>query len=286
MEVARCQGVSKAAAKLSLTPSAVSQSLKALEEAFELRLFDRVGKQMSLTAEGKTLYQNLLHYQSGLELALNAIKAQSAKVKGRVRLGIFNGFSVPLSAKFLAKLKVECPDLEVDVIYGAPSELNRQLLYRKIDLAINLFSSKDEPRIKELPLAKDELWLVSSKSPPRRSLSLSELKEAPFIDYYRSSHLIPAWIAHHFGKKVREIPIAMFAAHSDMVLQLILEGAGIGIVPSSLARPYVEQRKLFVIRKSSKQLESQIWLKELKTSSESAARLKVKENLLASLSEI
>ncbi len=285
MEVVKCGGVSKAAQKLKLTPSAISQSLKALEDGFELLFFDRVGKQMLLTHEGKSLYQSLLSYQNGLELAFGALKGQAEKVRGRVRLGIFNGFSVPLAAKFLAELKRDHPELEVDVIFGAPSELDRQLLYKKIDLAINLFHSSSDRRLLETALAKDELWLVSAQKPPKRNLSAMELKEAPFIDYYRSSHLIPSWIAHHFGKSFRDIPIAMFAAHSDMVLQLILEGAGIGIVPSSLARPYVEQKKLFVIRGKKKQLESQIWLKELKGSVATPARLKLREKCLESLSE-
>ncbi len=280
MEVVRAGGVSKAAAKLNLTPSAISQSLRALESAFDTLLFDRVGKQLVLTSEGKTLAQSLGKYQEGLEETFNLLKGGLEKVRGRVRLGIFYGFSQALAARFLAELKREHPALEVDVIFAAPSELDRLLQYKKIDFAINLFKTSGKLPLKETALTFDELWLVSSQPPPTRSLSFTELKQAPFIDYYRKSHLIASWISHHFGKKVRDIPITMYAAHSEMVVQLILQGVGIGIVASSIAKPYVTDRKLFVIRGKKKQLESQIWLKELHGVPVSAPRSIVKTKLL------
>lgn len=280
MEVVKAGGITKAALKLNLTPSAISQSIRALELAFDLPLFDRVGKQLILTSDGKTLAQNLGKYQDGLEETFNALKSGSTQIRGRVRLGIFYGFSHQLAAEFLARLKNEHPELEVDVVFGSPSELDRLLQYKKLDYAINLFESGRNSALKDTPLTSDELWLVSSQSPPRRSLGLTELRKAPFIDYYRKSHLITSWISHHFGKKVREVPIAMYAAHSEMVVQLIMQGVGIGIVPSSIARRYVKDRKLFVIRGKKKQLESQIWLKEPKDSAASPAKLLVKQKLL------
>ena len=54
----------------------------------------------------------------------------------------------------------------------------------------------------------------------------------------------------------------MHAAHSELVVQLILQGVGIGIVASSIARPYVDSGRLFVIRGHQKQLKSPIWLKQ------------------------
>ena len=72
----------------------------------------------------------------------------------------------------------------------------------------------------------------------------------------------------------------MYAAHSEMVVQLILQGAGIGIVPSSIARQYVSERKLFVIRGKKKQMESQIWLKESSDAGMNPVKALLKDKLL------
>lgn len=281
MEVVKAGGVTKASLRLNLTPSAISQSVRSLETSLNTQLFDRVGKQMVLTTDGRSLVNNLSRYQEGLRESLSLLQASKAIVKGRVRLGIFYGFSNRLAAEFLASLKHEHPELEVDVIFGAPSELDRLLQYKRLDFAINLFKTSSELPLTEKKLTSDELWLVSSQPPPRRSLGFSELRKAPFIDYYRKSRLIAAWIFHHFDKRVRDIPITMYASHSELVVQLILQGVGIGIVASSIARPYVAEGRLFVIRGKKHQLESPIWLKEHKDAGNSPVKTLFKEKMLA-----
>ena len=280
MEVVRAGGVTKAALKLTLTPSAISQSVRALELSLDTQLFDRVGKQMVLTTDGRSLVNSLSRYQEGLRESLAQLQSSKDVVKGRIRLGIFYGFSNTLAAEFLASLQNDCPDLEVDVIFGSPSELDRLLQYKRIDFAINLFKTAAELPLIESKLTADELWLVSSQPPPRRSLGFSELRKAPFVDYYRKSRLIASWIAHHFEKRVRDIPITMYASHSELVVQLILQGVGIGIVASSIAKPYVEDGRLFVIRGKKRQLESPIWLKENKDAAASPAKALFKTKML------
>lgn len=280
LDVARAGGVTKAASLVNLTPSAVSQSVKALEEALDTSLFDRVGKSLILTADGKALVNGLNRYQEGLRETLDSLRSQRESVKGRIRLGIFYGFSNVLAAEFLAKLRRENPDVVIDVLFAAPSELDRLTQYRRLDFAINLFKSSDDLGLEETFLLADELWLVSAQKPPGRSLGLSELRKAPFIDYYRSSRLIAAWIKHHFAKGVRDVPVVMHASHSELVVQLILQGVGIGIVASSIAKPFVTSGQLFVIRGTKQQLESPIWLKERRDAERSRVRSYFRERLV------
>ena len=54
--VAKCGSVTKAAAELSLSQPAVSQSIRQLENVLGMRLFVRSARGLTLTAEGKVLY--------------------------------------------------------------------------------------------------------------------------------------------------------------------------------------------------------------------------------------
>src|SRR4051794_22804585 len=84
MEVVRAGGITKAAAQLRLTPSAVSQSVKALETALDVELFDRVGKRLPPSAAGSVLYQSLGRYQDGLLETLRGLGAGREVVRGRI----------------------------------------------------------------------------------------------------------------------------------------------------------------------------------------------------------
>lgn len=260
-EVARMGGITKAAEKLALTPSAVSQSISGLENLLDVTLFDRVGRRLLLSPRGQILFQSFERYQEGLLESLTRIKDQSKTMKGQVRIGVFHGFSNHVLAEFLSHFHSELPNIEIEVIFGAPSLLDRLLGYRHIDLAVNLFQSKSEKKLVDTLLLNDELWLVSSQKPPRRPLDMNELRKAPFIDYYRRSRLVSLWISHHFGKTVKDIPVVMYASHSAMAMQLILKGLGIGVVASSIAKPYVDSGQLFIVRGRKQQLLSPVWLK-------------------------
>src|SRR6266478_4852838 len=63
--VAEHGGVSRAAAELGRTPSAVSQSVTALEDALGVKLFDRIGKRLVLTRGGQLLHADVRRHHGG-----------------------------------------------------------------------------------------------------------------------------------------------------------------------------------------------------------------------------
>ena len=71
--IARVESVSRAAGALGMSQSAVSGALADLERQFEVRLFERVGKRVSLSELGRALWpqaEALCEQARGLELSL------------------------------------------------------------------------------------------------------------------------------------------------------------------------------------------------------------------------
>ena len=81
-----------------------------------------------------------------------------------------------------------------------------------------------------------------------------ELIKAPFIDYYENNSLIKKWIKFHLNKRIKNPNTIIFAGTADLVIDLILKGIGIGVVPRSIANKLIDQNKLFVIRSGRKQI--------------------------------
>lgn len=68
--VGNCLSVTGAAKQLGVTQSAVSRQIRALEDALDLKLFDRVGNSISLTEEGRVFHQRIFETFGLLENAV------------------------------------------------------------------------------------------------------------------------------------------------------------------------------------------------------------------------
>ncbi len=262
--VAEHGGVTAAARRLALTPSAVSQSLSGLESALDVKLFNRVGRSLVLTREGQLLYTRFRDYQSRLRETLDEIVDQDREPRGLVRLGLSLGFPRLRLAKFLGKLSRENPELTFKVLYESHDELNAGLLESRLDFVFSIDRAGEGRRIQSTRLFEQELVLVAGKRHYRPRFDADALRTIPVIDYYQSDSLIQRWATHHFRRKPPRPRVRIWAATTDLVLDLVLDGAGIAVLPRHLVRPYLERGRLLAIETGRSELRDFIWLKELR----------------------
>lgn len=105
---ARLGGFARAAAELGVTQSAVSQSVRALEDALGVALFDRVGRRVRLTEAGCRL-------QSEASLALSRLEAAALSL-GPSTSVVFSGSTAFVAwwlAPRLGRLNAAHPDLDL-----------------------------------------------------------------------------------------------------------------------------------------------------------------------------
>jgi DNA-binding transcriptional LysR family regulator len=118
--VAREQSFTRAAAKLGVSPSALSQTIRNLEDRLGLRLLSRTTRSVSSTEAGERLLRTVGPRFEEIEAALVALNALRDKPAGTVRItaGEHPAFSVlqPALARFLP----DYPDIKVEIIvdYG------------------------------------------------------------------------------------------------------------------------------------------------------------------------
>lgn len=89
--VARLNSFSKAAAELNVTQSAISHTIKSLEDYLGEPLFVRQGRQLTLTEEGQSYLDNISTSLLQIEKATNQIKGQQSS---HFRLAVYSSFAV------------------------------------------------------------------------------------------------------------------------------------------------------------------------------------------------
>ena len=121
--VAESGGVTRASGFLHLTQSAVSMQIKRLEEALQVRLFDRTGRGVTTTAEG----EQLLGYARRL-LALNdetLHRMTAAEWEGEIALGVPHDIVLPVVPDVLRSFSRLYPRMRINLVSSYTTVLRR-----------------------------------------------------------------------------------------------------------------------------------------------------------------
>jgi DNA-binding transcriptional LysR family regulator len=256
-------GVSPAARALAVTSSAVSQALGGLEETLGVRLFHRVGKRLVPTRAAERLQRRVVEVDRLLSEAVTEIADEKRVVRGPVRVGLFVGFPRTVLARFLRGFSARYPEVEIQVVYAAQAELADRLLRGRLDLAFALRPSHaHRGTIRATRVFAQELVLAASKRHFDARFDLRRLEATPIVDYYRQDPLIDVWVRHHFGRRPRRLDVRVWAGTTDLVLELVLEQVGVGVLPRSLLATG-RARSLRVVSSDKSELQGAVWLHEL-----------------------
>jgi DNA-binding transcriptional LysR family regulator len=241
-------GVTGAAKRLALTRSAISQSLSSLEGALDLSLFDRVGKRLLLTREGQLLFERFREHQLALRRTLDEIDDARTHVVGPIRVGLARHAGA-----------------HVRIRYAPQEDLDARLLANRLDFVFS-FQSRggSSPRITSTRLFEQELVLVGNRRFFPAGFDLEALLRTPVVDYYRSDPLIDRFLSHHYGPPAaaRRPQVRVWAATTDLVLELLLHRTGIGVLPREVAEPWIRRRRLVRFDPGRPALTDFIWLNE------------------------
>lgn len=118
--VAREKSFTRAAAKLGVSPSALSQTIRNLEERLGLRLLTRTTRSVGSTEAGERLLQTVAPRFEEIQAELAALSALRDKPAGTVRITTGEHPAISLLQPALKKILPDHPDINVEIIidYG------------------------------------------------------------------------------------------------------------------------------------------------------------------------
>ena len=142
--VAREGSFTRAAAALGVTQSALSQTIRAMEERLQIRLLTRTTRSVSSTPAGERLLQAIGSRFDEIEAELDALTELRDKPAGTVRITCGDHVLHSVLLPKLAPLLREYPDikLEFDVNYGF-----RDIVADRFDAGVRLGKTIDKDMI-------------------------------------------------------------------------------------------------------------------------------------------
>jgi LysR family nitrogen assimilation transcriptional regulator len=236
--VAELGTVSKAALRLRIAQPALSRQIIDLEQEFDLRLFDRVGRRLLLTGEGEQLLE-------GCRVLLNCASAveEQARLLHHGDSGVLKIAGSPqhiesVLSQFLHRYAQRYPKVEVRIAEGTGGEILKLLERGEIHLGQNLLHSVklDERHFGSLPLGSVDLLAACHPSlsfGQRRTIEVARLGGFPLLLMDSGFGFRRAFDAASRLAGLK--PTIKFESRNPHTLLALAEaGHGVAIVPSQL----------------------------------------------------
>jgi DNA-binding transcriptional LysR family regulator len=246
IEVARELSFTRAAAKLGVSPSALSHSMRSLEERLGLRLLTRTTRSVTLTAAGDRLLHSIGPRLDEIAAELAALGELRDKPAGLIRITVdehgFNSALWPALRKLLPKY----PDIKVE---AAIENGFTDIVAERFDAGVRLGGTVAKDMI-AMPIGPDLRMVavaapayLAGKAPPRKPQDLTEHACVNLRLSTRGG--IYAWEFEKRGREVRVRVDGQFIVNGIApMLTATLDGCGIGYLPLDLVQPHLDARKL------------------------------------------
>jgi DNA-binding transcriptional LysR family regulator len=236
-EVARQRSFSRAAEMLSLTQSAVSQQVAALERQLGTRLLDRGPGGLRLTSPGELLLEHAGAIADRLALANAQLAEIVAAERRELHVGAFPSALATIVPAAVSALLARAPDLDVSVTEGSTDELARGIRDGSLHLAV-AFQDAHAARQEHPGTRRHDLFTepMVAALPPRHRLrrrdpiALSDLAHDPWTAPSRDGLIARACTQAGFSPR-----IAYLSSDPLSIRAIIAAGLAVTLTPRLLA---------------------------------------------------
>lgn len=246
LAVARERSFTKAAAKLGVSQSALSHTMRELEARLGVRLLTRTTRSVSPTQAGERLLQTIGPRFDEIDIELAALSEFREKPAGTIRITAIDYAADTILWPKLAKLLRLYPDIKVEIVidYGLTDIVAQRFdagVRSGEQVAKDMIAMRIGPDIRMVVVGAPSYF--RRRSEPKRP---QELIEHNCINLRLPTHGgLYAWEFEKGGRelKVRVEGQLVFNGTNQM-LNAALAGFGLAYVPEDLAQPHVAKGRL------------------------------------------
>jgi DNA-binding transcriptional LysR family regulator len=229
----------RAAARLNMTQPPLSRQIQLLEDNLGVKLFERIGRTIKLTAEGNVFLADAMRLLDLSEQAESAVRRASKGKTGRVRIGFTGAAGYELIPALLVAANAQLPDIDVVLFEYISVAQIEAFSANAIDLGFMRPLSSRQP-LEFLQIDEESLVVALPAQHPlcaREHIELKQLHGEPFI-MHSPTH----------GKYFYDRIVGMLAAESvapdfrqyldqtPTILSMVRAGLGLSILPASAQR--------------------------------------------------
>lgn len=248
LAVARTASFTQAARVLHVTQPTVSTGVAELERSLGTRLFNREGRQVSLTMEGRLLVGYAVQVEDLLEEAEERLGRRELLPGEGFRFGAIDAAVIYLLPEVLKEYRRDCPGVEVTTQVAPSRYLVDDLLSGRSEFAV-ISLPFNHPRLASVVLCREAMPLVVSPGHPlarRTGVGLLEVAQEPLILFHEDS-VSRRLVDERFAEAGVKPRVVMEMRSPEAMRQLVEAGLGISFLPEMTVAEAVAAGRLHVV---------------------------------------
>src|SRR5581483_1961061 len=243
LAAARTRNLTRAAAQLNLTVSALSHQMRALEERLGVRLFARTPRGVALTPHGTQLLDAVAPHLEGIERAFARFRERPADALTLSALPSFSSaWLMPRLPDFMARHPGLAINLQTTVELV---DFEREPVDAALRLGAGQWPGLTAEHLFEefiAPVASPKL--IARLGKPK----LAELARWPLLGEYDDDNARwRRWFAHHGGTPPRRYAANFGDADAELMHKAAVDGLGIALGRLLLAQPLLKNGSLVLL---------------------------------------
>ncbi len=247
-DLAETESFTKAAQINSVTQSAVSQQISALERAFKSLLIERSKKKFRLTREGQVLYDYSKQIIQTYESLHSRLQELKDIISGTIRVATIYSIGLHDLPPYIKRFMKSYPTVNIHVEYRRANQVYEDVLSNVVDLGLVAYPVRDS-KLEIIPLRKEQLILITHPQHPfakQKSIKLKALAGQKVISFEPD---IPTRKALDKILKEHDVEVnhVMEFDNVETVKRAVEIDAGISIVPEGTVTQEIAKQTLIAV---------------------------------------
>ena len=249
LKVSDLQSFTKAAEEVGYSQSTVTVQIKQLEEELGVLLFERIGKNVKLTEQGRVFRSQAREIVHAVE-QLRSTMGETEQIRGSLRVGTVDSLCTKRMPYILQEFRKHCPLVETVVRTGSNETLYDMVQKNEVDLIYFLDRRQFRDDWVKVMEQEEPAHFVAASGHPLTNegfVTLTELLAEPLLltergmSYRRSLEIAVAM-------EELELRPVLELANTDVLVNLVIHNAGVAYFPDFITEEHVEAGELAVIQ--------------------------------------
>ena len=248
VHVARLGSFSRAAETMGYSQSAITVQIRLLEEELGTKLFDRMGKKVSLTPQGKRFLEHanrILYEMNRTIMAMN----EDRELENPLHIGTIESLCTAKFPRILSQFHTLYQKVNIQITLDSPEKLIRMMEHNELDLIYIL----DTPRwnkewIKVMEAAEPIVFVasVNSEFALRKEMVLQDILGESFFLTEKNANYRQA-LDQHLALENRTLDPVLEISDTEFIIKMVERNDGLSFLPYFAVEKYIRSGRIAML---------------------------------------